>query len=311
MSEYAFTPEFITEQAFTPEQVTAIAANVAGYYDPHIADLKKGWDGTAVTNAEAIIDGAVTAVQEANNFTLPREKGEKLKDWQVKYSKALNETAQSDLKKSKDEYNEKVKNFQGDADLKAENIILNEKLDPLLKQKAAYDELLGSGVQDKYDALVIKSQVDTISLAYGSVKPVFHKDVDERIVNYEWEKFVSETQIKYNLEFINNEWVGVEKDNKHAQKSLKDLIKGDEELTKLIDGRKQEGFKADEADVSTVEGVPFGVPKDVSNKDLTALIHKRLATEGLEKLGHTAAEYSKRFKELNELARGQKTAKTD
>ena len=306
-----FTPEFITEQGLSTEQVSAIQSSVVTHYDAHIATEKKAWDGLALTNAEKIIDDAVKATQDANNFTLERPKGEKLGEWNVRYSAALNETAQNDLKKSKEDYDEKVKNFQGDANLKAEIITLNDRLDPLLKDKAAYDELLGSGVQDKYDALIIKSQADTISLAYGSVKPAFHKDVDSRIVNYEWEKFVSETQIKYNLEFINNEWVGVEKDNKHAQKSLKDLIKGDEELTKLIDGRKQEGFKADEADVSTVEGVPFGVPKDVSNKDLTALIHKRLATEGLEKLGHTAAEYSKRFKELNELARGQKTAKTD
>ena len=159
-----------------------------------------------------------------------------------------------------------------------------------------------------YDALLIKNNADSKALAYGSVKPTFHKDIDARIVNFEWNKFVGEVEAKYNLQEINGEWVGVEKDNKHAQKSLADLIKGNEDLTKLIDGRKQEGPNATQAETSVVDGVPFGVPKDVSNKDLTALVHAQLAKEGLEKLGHTANEYSKRFTELFAKARGQKTA---
>lgn len=303
-----FAQEFITEQGLSAEQVTAITANVVGHYIPHIAELKLGWDGKALENADNIIDDAVKATQTANNFTLGRNEGEKLGDWNVRYSKALNDGKQTELDAEIKTYKEKVENFQGDANLKAEIITLNDKLDPLLQQKASYDELLSSGVQDKYDALLIKNSADSKALAYGSVKPTFHKDIDERIVSHEWTKFVTATESKYDLSEINGEWVGVEKDNKHAQKSLKDLIKENTDLTKLIDGRQQDPLNANETEISTVTGVPFGVPKDVSNKDLTELIHKQLATEGLEKLGHTAAEYSKRFSELNRLARGQKTA---
>lgn len=304
-----FTKEFITEQKFSDEQITAINGVIKDAQDASsISELKKGWDSTALENAENIIDDAVKATQEANNFTLVRDKGEKLKDWNVKYMKALNGNKQTELDAEIKSYKEKVENFQGDANIKAELIAANEKLDPLLKQKAEFDELLGSGVKDKYDALVIKSKADSIALAYGSVKPVFHKDIDPRIINHEWTKFVTETEAKYDLSEINGEWVGTEKDNKHAQKSLKDLIKGNEEITRLIDGRKQDGPNAVQAETSTIDGVPFGVPKDVSNKDLTALVHAQLAKEGLEKLGHTADEYSKRFSELFAKARGQKTA---
>ena len=306
-----FEDIFIKEQGLSTEQVTAIQANVTTHYDAHIATEKKAWDGLALTNAEKIIDDAVKATQTANNFTLDRPKGEKLGEWNVRYSAALNKDKQTTLDASILEYGDKVKNFTGDADLKARNIVLEKQLDPLLKDKAAYDKILESGVVDNYDALLLDNKEKSKALAYGSVKPVFHKDIDTRVISFEWNKFVSETESEYDLSEINGEWVGTLKTNKHTQKSLKDLIKGNEELTKLIDGRKQEGFKADEADVSTVEGVPFGVPKDVSNKDLTELIHKQLATEGLEQLGHTAAEYSKRFKELNDLARGKKTSEKD
>ena len=307
-----FTEEFITEQKFSTEQMTAINEVIKDAQDASgIAELKKGWDGTALKNADNIIDDAVKATQTANNFTLARDKDEKLGDWNVRYSKALNDTKQTELDTSISEYNDKVKNFQGDANLKAEIITLNDKLDPLLKQKADYDELLNSGVKDKYEALLIKNASDTKALAYSSAKPAFHKDIDSRIVNHEWTKFVAEIDAKYDLVEINGEWVACEKDNpKHAQKPLKDLIKDNEDLTKLIDGRQQDGPNASQAKTETIDGVPFGVPKDVSNKDLTALVHAQLAKEGLEKHGHTSEEYSKRFQELftNARGKGQKTA---
>lgn len=303
-----FTPEFITEQKFTPEQVTAITANVTGHYEPHIATLKKGWDDTATKNAEAIISGAITATQEANNFTLARDEGEKLKDWQVRFSAKLNEGVKAEAIQSKADHDELIKNFKGDPDLVKKIGALEVQVDPLLKAKAEYDKIVESGVVGKYEALLIKDKATSKALAYGSVKPAFHKDIDPRVISYEWDRFVNDVEAKYDLTQVNNEWVGAEKGNPHAQKSLKDLVKGNEDLTKLIDGRKQEGFNPDEADVSTVEGVPFGVPKDVSNKDLTDLVHTQLKIEGLEKLGSTAAEYSKRFKKLFAKARGQETA---
>lgn len=300
-----FTPEFIAEQKFTPEQVIAIN----GVVDPHIATEKKAWDGLALTNAEKIIDGAITATQKANNHILAREKGEQLGEWQARYSTSLNATSLAELAESKKTYDEKVTNFKGDADLKAKIIVQDEQLDTLLKSKADYDKLNDSGVQGKYDALLIKNAADSKALAYGSIKPAFHKDVDSRIVDHEWNKFVSEIDSKYELVQINGEWVACDKENpKHSQTPLKDLIKANEDLTKLIDGRQQDPLDGNQADATVIEGVPFGVPKDVSNKDLTVLIHKQLTKEGLEKTGHTAAEYSKRFRELNERARGQKTA---
>lgn len=311
MENLTFTDDFVKEQGFTPEQVTAITTNVTGQYEPHIAELKKEWGDTAVTNAENIISDAIKATQTASNFTLEREQGEKLKDWQVRYSTALNATSIADLASSKKEYDDKVANFKGDADLKAKIIVLEDKLTPLQKQEAEYVKLLNSGIVDEHKSLLASNKDNLRALAFGSAKPTFHKDANEFEVGVKWDKFILSVEETHDVVMVGKEAIAILKTNEHIRVPLKDLVKGNEDLTKLIDGRQQDPLNPDPADAVTVTGVPFAVPKDVSNKDLTALIHKQLAIENLEKTGHTAAEYSKRFKELNELARGKKTSDKD
>ena len=304
-----FTIDFITEQKFTPEQVTAINGVIGDAQDAiGIAELKKGWDDTATTNAEAIIDGAITATQATNNFTLERKQGEKLGEWQGRYSKALNESRQTTLDASILEYDTKVKDFKGDADLKAQIIVLEGKLDPLQKKEAEYVTLLSSGVPEKYEALLASNKENLRALSFGSAKPVFHVDANEFEVSAKWNNFISTIESTHDVVMVDKEAIAILKTNEHIRTPLKDLVAKDEDLTKLINGREQKGIKGEQVDVTTITNVPFGVPKDVSSKDLTALIHKQLATEGLEQIGHTAAEYSKRFRELNELARGKKTS---
>ena len=296
-----FTEEFVKEQNLSPEQVTAITTSVTGHYDPHIAELKKGWDGTALTNAENIISDAVTATQTANNFTLDRPKGEKLKDWLVKYSAALNESSQSKLDKSIKEYDDKVTNFEGDSNLKAEIITLKEKLDPLQKKEADYEALLNSGFKEKFETLEIEHKGNLRNVAFSSVRPAFHQDANKYEVDAIWNKSIAKIEGKYDLVEVDGKWLGVDKENKYTQVPLEDLVKNDETLTTLISGRKQDPLNGKPSTESrTIEGVPFPVPKDADSSTITKLIKDHLLTEGIDSMH---ADFSKKFSELNRKVR--------
>ena len=60
--------------------------------------------------------------------------------------------------------------------------------------------------------------------------------------------------------------VAVSKENQYKQTKLEDLVKKDDELQKLLEGRKQTGTGGRTEDLETVEGVPFKVPKDADAK---------------------------------------------
>jgi len=141
--------ELIEAQGLSEDQVTAINGVIESSTDEAgIAVLKKGWDGKANESAEGIIQGAIDKTQKETGFTLERKDTEKHSDYLARFANSYLESQKTELEKSKGEYDEKVKNFEGDSNLKAEIIGLNKQLDPLLKDKATYDELLNSGVKE-------------------------------------------------------------------------------------------------------------------------------------------------------------------
>jgi len=288
------TDEIIKAQGFSEEQVAAINGYVAPLLSDTIANTKKEYDGIANTQAEGIINGAIKATQDKNGVTLERMQGEKLGDWQARYSVLLNESKQSDLDAKRLEYEDKVKNFKGDPEVAKQILDLKDKLDGLQKKEAEYDTLLGSGVQDKYIALKEKIAAQDKQLAFSSVKPTFSQDANEFEVNAKWDAFKSEVLTKYDIVLVEGEAIAVDKDNEHKTVKLKDLVVNNNVLTELTKGRQQDGIDATSTDRKEVEGVPFKVPTNGDSGDLTKAVQEQLAKEGINKLD---TKYTEKFKE--------------
>ncbi len=290
--------EFVETQKLSDEQVTAINDVVKGHYDPHIAELKKGWDSKANDDAEGILNGAATKVTETTKVT--RGQGEKIADFMERAFDTYATSGKEALETAKKEYEAKVEDFQGDANLKADIINLKEKLDPLQKKEAEFDTMIGSGYKEKYDKLYIEHASSLESVAFGSVKPQFHKDANEFEVGHKWNAFIKETKEKHNIVMVDNEPIAIDKDNEHKRIPLKEIVAANEGLKELMQGRQQPGIDANQTDFKDVEGLPFKLPVGADSATITKLIQEHLKQEGVEKMSDA---YSEKFAELNRKAR--------
>lgn len=295
--------DLIEAQKLSTEQVTAIQDVVTTHYKEHtdangIADLKKEWDGKANTDAEAILNGAATKITDLTKVS--RDQGEKIADFIGRATDTHFTSTKQLLEDSKTEYEEKVKNFKGDPDLVKNFGEVQTKYDALQKKEADYDAILTSGIKDKYDKLVVEHATNLQAVAFGSVKPSFHKDANQFEVSAKWNDFIKKVEEKHNIVMVDNEAKAVDKENEHKVVSLKDLVDADETLKELMKGRTQEGLPAKEADFKEVEGVPFKVPKDADTAVTTKLIQDHLAKEGIDRMSD---EYSEKFSELNKKVR--------
>lgn len=294
-----FTPEFVTEQKLSEDQMTAINGVIGEAQDASgIAELKKGWDDKANKDAQGILDGATNKIVELTSVT--RNEKEKAADYISRAYGVYSKESQEKLDKATKEYEDKVTNFEGDSNLKAEIITMKEKLDPLQKKEADYDKLLTSGIVDKYAKLEVEHKDNLRAVAFGSIKPSFHKDANEFEVSARWNEFIKEIEDKYNVVLVDGEAIGIDKDNEHKRVPLKDLIKGNETLTKLVDGRQQDPLKPDQVDLREVKDVPFLVPKDADNATITKLIQEHLLKDGVDRM---SPGYSDKFSDLNKKVR--------
>lgn len=301
MEKVEFSEDFVKEQGLSPEQVTAITDSVTGQYDPHIAELKKGWDDKAQKDAQAILDGAGKKITDLTK--VERDQGEKIGDFIIRTWDDFSKKGQTALEKSKKEYDDKVANFEGDENIKSELEKSKGLYSDLQKKEADYDALLNSGVKDKYDKLVIKHESQNQALAFGSVKPTFHKDANPFEVKAQWNEFIKEIELKHNVVLVEGEAIAIDKENEHKRVPLKDLVKGNEVLTKLIDGRQQDALNAKgSSETRKIDGVPFDVPKDADGATITKLIQDHLTKEGVDKFDSNS-KYSEKFAELNRKVR--------
>lgn len=297
-----FAEDFIKQQGLSAEQVTAITSNVTNHYDTHIAEEKKGWDDKANKDAQGILDGATNKIVELTSVA--RNDKEKAAEYIDRAWATFSKDGLTALEASKKEYDDKVTNFEGDSNLKAELITLKEKIDPLQKKEADYDALLNSGVKDKYDTLVIEHKDNLRAVAFGGVKPSFHKDANEFEVSAQWSAFIKEVEEKHNVVLVDGEAIAIDKNNEHKRVPLKDLVKDNEVLTKLINGRQQEGLPTSQSSENRdIEGVPFAVPQNADDATITKLIYGQLEKENLEKFGESSGEWTDRFAELNRKVR--------
>lgn len=301
MEGIEFTPEFITEAALTPEQVTAIS----GYVTPKIQEITTSLSGKANEDAQRIIDSAIDGTQKAFKVELPREKGEKHADYLVRLNAHIVDAnvteAKENVLKLEQEYQSKLKDFQGDEATKAELQAAKDKLEAAQRKLIDYDEL--SEKAASVESLTVKNQVLTKIATFGAVKPFFPETVDPRIVRVEWDEFTARIEAEWDVDLIDKVPMAINKENPLKTEKLENLVKKDEELNKLLQGRQQSGTGATE--VRQYDGVPFPVPVGASLTDLTTLIRQQVISEGIPQMDK---RYPSRFKQLMDTVK-QQTAK--
>ena len=174
------TQEIIEKAGLTEDQL----ATIKPIGESYIADLKKSWDGKANDNAEGILSGAAAKVAE--NTNIHRNTGEKIADY---IARAGNEFITTSLSSAKSEYEQKLKDFDGNNATKAELDAAKIKLDDAQKRLAEVEPLLDKA--NKYDDLATKYDTMKIQNAFGSVKPSFSADANTYEVKAKWQDFVN------------------------------------------------------------------------------------------------------------------------
>lgn len=280
------TPEEITTLGLTAEQMAVLTPK----YNTHFADSRKQWEGTANTNAENILAGAVKAIQNKLGITEERAQGEKVADYMARVS----ESHVSGLKAS---YDEKIKNFKGDDATKAELLQAQSALDTAKKQLAGYDDIVARAA--KYDDAAEKLSGLKLSVAFTDVKPVFSDSVNAYEAKAKWDEFKATVLAKHTIEIVDGVSMAIDKENQYKTAKLSDLVAADEALTELVKGRQQPGTGAKPAGKSTkIEGLSFEVPEDVKTNaaERAKLIRAQLATEGVAPM---AKDYAIKFSDYN------------
>jgi len=279
------TQEIIEKAGLTEDQL----ATIKPVADSYIADLKKSWDGKANENAEGILAGAANKVAETTKIS--RNTGEKIADY---IARAGSEYVNTTLSSAKAEYEQKLKDFDGNNATKAELDAAKAKLDEAQKRLAEVEPLVEKA--SKYDELATKYDTMKIQTAFSTVKPTFSSEANTFEVKARWQEFVDSIQAKYNVELVDGEAMCVDKENQYSTFKLADLVAAEESLKPLITGRQQQGSGAKAAKSTKIDGVPFEINKEATNPEKYAAIADYLVTkEGLNKI---SKEYSERFKEL-------------
>lgn len=287
-----FTKEFIEENQLTPEQVNAVKGIVVN----HIAEEKKVWDGVANENAEKIIGGAASKVEELTG--IQREKGQKIADYLSFASEKFFEGTKSSLQQKQAELENKLKNVKGDDSLKAELQEVKTKLDELKQKEAIYSEYEKEDYKGKYIELNEKISKQEIDIAFNSVKPSFPPEANKYEVKGRWNEFVSDVQNKYHIKRDEEgKAIAIDKENEYKIVKLSELVEKNEELNELVKGRQVTGIGTKTKENISVDGVPFKVPKDATAAEKQAVIKDYLMN--VKKLPITSDQYSKLFAEYN------------
>lgn len=287
--------EVIEANKFTDEQVTAINEFGVNY----TAEIKHQYDeeykATANTNAQKIIGSAASGVEKFTGFR-PRENGEHLEVYNQAAFEHFSKEKIDGLSKAKIDYDEKIKNFKGSEDVQKSLNDLRGKFDTLQAKEASFDELLNSGVKEKYDSLLSENETTKIDSAFTSVMPTFPKDVNDYEKVGKWSEFQKGVLQDNNIVKVEKEYFAVDKTNPHKQMKLSDLVAKDSNIQDMLKGRQQEGLGLKPEALLTVEGIPFEVPKGADSKVRATLIKEHLAKENI---AITDPNYSAKFSELN------------
>lgn len=284
------TQEIVTELGLTETQVNSIKEKGINY----VAELKQGWDNKANENAEGILNGAITKIVETTK--VQRNQGEKIADYILRANNEFSSTLKSEYEEKKAEYDQKLKDFQGDEVTKAELKKAKEDLDLAKQTLANFDDIKAKA--DRLEPLETEYKNMKLQIAFQSVKPNFPETVNSYEAKAKWEEFISGVQNKYTIELVEGVAICKDKENEYKTVKLNELVEKDDELTKLTQGRVQQGTGGKQIDKVKIDGVPFDVPKGASSEERSKLIQEHLLKEGIAKTSH---EYAKKFKEFNDL----------
>jgi len=288
------TTEIATELGLTPETIEKIKP----LYDGHIATLKKDWDGVANTNAEKIIDGAISKISEVTK--IPRNQGEKGADYIVRAGNEHLSTLKNDLETAKTEYAQKLKDFKGDEATKAELEQSKQALDDAKKLLADYDSIKEKA--DKYEPLQSEYLNMKLNVAYANVKPSFPQEVNAYEAKAKWDEFVKSTNENWIIEIVDNEPIAISKENEHKRMKLAELVSADKNITELLAGRQQNGTGANPKS-KTIDGVPFAIPENATSEEISKLINDHLASKGI---GKVSKDFAKEFNKLHSAIKAEK-----
>ena len=300
MSDFDITEEFATANGLSPEQVAAVKTYGSEFHTSSVAELKKGWDGEALKNAEGILDTVVSSTQSAFKVDLPRNQGEKHAEYLIRLNTHVLTSGQSKVNELKLDYEAKLKDFDGDKGTKEELETAKIKLDDAQKKLANYDDLTEKA--SSVDSLSEENSKLTKLVTYGAVKPIFPDTANVDSINARWSEFIAATEKEWDVKLVDGVPTAINKENPHKTEKLEALVSKNEALTILATGRSQKGSGAKE--IKEYEGIPFAIPVGATTKDHVELIRTQIAKEGIDSFDD---RYSVRFKELTELIK-QKTA---
>lgn len=295
------TTEQITDFGLNDDQVGKINTWSNENITETIATTKQEYDGKANTDAENILTGASTKIFE--DTKIERNKGEKMGDYIPRVWSEFNTSKLAEVQTSKTEYEEKVRNFKGDKDLITKISTLEGDMDGLKQKYANYDELKDKA--EKYDPLSEKYEANKKQVAFNSVKPNFPKETNEYEVSAKWGDWKKGILEKFNLEIVDGEAIAIDKENEHRRIKLSELVKKDEGLTKLMEGRQQTGPGAKDTKLIDVTDVPFKVPEgaDKDSEIRTKAVKDYLAGKNVSPISD---EYSKLFRKYNNAIMNKK-----
>ena len=302
-----FTPEFIETNKLTPEQVTVLTSAT----NDNEATLKLGWDGKANTDAERILEGAAAKVLELTG--LQRASGQKIAEYfelaGTSYPKGKLESERKALEAKQTELDELIKTGKPDELLQKNFNEMKDKYDGLQAKEAEFDRIAEGDFETKYTSLFESHTQSQLNGAFGAVKPTFPDTVNKYEAEAKWGEFVKSLKTTYNIE-IDKDGVGhaIDKENKHKNYLLSDLVAKDEKITALATGRKITGLGGDpDPTLVDVKDVPFKVPENATPQQrqlaITDYLSKTL------KLDRFSPEYSSKFTEYNrKILNPQETA---
>ena len=285
-----FSQEFITANGLSAEQVTAVTGQFTNEFIPN---LKKEYDGVANTNAEGILSGASTYAKEKLGFDLDRDQGEKYGDYLSRGFDFKFNSMQSDLDLKQTELDNKLANFKGGDEYKAQLDGMKTEKDLLLQKIAKLEPL--EGLDEKYQGATTELSKLKTEVAYGSVKPVFPSEVNKFEAKAQWDAFKSSIETKYTIELVDGKPIAIDKENIHKPSiDLQELVNQDKNISELLKGRKQEGNNATQLDYKELEGIPFKVPENATSEQLTLIVREHV----LKDFALGTKEYSNKFSEL-------------
>jgi hypothetical protein len=275
------TTEEIEELALTPEQISGLTPK----YENKVATIKKEMDGKANDNAEAILNGAIAKVIDLTKVT--RNQGEKVADYLQRSSDTFLSNKKTELETAKADYDKKIAEFKGDDATKAELEKAKQDYDAVLQKYADYDDLKAKA--EKFEPLETEYKTMKLQVAFQGVKPSFPDTVNQYEVKAKWDEFVKEVQTIYNIEIVDGEARAISKENVHINKKLSELVEQDKNITELLQGRQQQGTGHKTGKDKTIDGVPFAIPENATNEDISKLVNEYLDKQGVLKLAPNRA----------------------